>query len=107
MQFVLDCSHHVKVKLCYRIFKKQPHNVDIKHFLKYNVIITLLSGFCHFGLEIPDTPVMSLFSCEHAASSVLKSVCLVSLFHVGAWCSDPDTHVLFRLSFSSMSGFGH
>ncbi len=64
----------------------------------------LLSGFCHFGLEIPDTPVMSLFSCEHAALSVLSSVCLVSLFHVRAWCSDPSTHVLFSLSFGSVSG---
>ncbi len=27
---LFDCSHHVKIKLFYSIFKKQPHNVDIK-----------------------------------------------------------------------------
>ncbi len=55
----------------------------------------------------PDTPVMSLFSCEHAASSALSSACPVSLFHVGVWCSDPGTHVLFRFSFESVLGFRH
>ncbi len=30
--------------------------------------------------------------------------CLRALFHVGAWCSDPGTHVL---SFGFVSGFGH
>ncbi len=30
--------------------------------------------------------------------------CLRALFYVGAWCSDPGTHVL---SFGFVSGFGH
>ncbi len=44
----------------------------------------------------PDTPVMSCFhvrmwlrACSNRALS-----CLCALFHVGAWCSDPGTHVL-------------
>ncbi len=59
-----------------------------------------LSGFCHFSL------VYSWF-CDGALTlpSCLVFCCLVSrlrtLFHVGAWCSDPGTPVLFRLS----SGF--
>ncbi len=32
---------------------------------------------------------------------------LRALFHVGAWCSDPGTLVLFRLSSGFVSGFGH
>ncbi len=46
---------------------------------------------------------MSAFSCERAASSVLESR-LRALFHVGAWCLDPGTHVL---SFVHVTGFGH
>ncbi len=73
----------------------------------------LLSGFCHFGLVLfmvlwqsPDTPIMSAFSCERAAwvcsSRALSR--LRALFHVGAWCLDPGTHVL---SFGHVTGFGH
>ncbi len=50
---------------------------------------------------------MSAFSCERAASSVLESRALSrlrALFHVGAWCLDPGTHVL---SFGLVTGFGH
>ncbi len=57
-------------------------------------------------LQSPDTPVMS---CFHV--SVWLRVCssrvlsrLHALFHVGAWCPDPGTHVL---SFGFVSGFGH
>ncbi len=45
---------------------------------------------------------MSAFSCERAASSVLSR--LRALFHVGAWCLDPGTHVS---SFGHVTGFGH
>jgi len=79
-----------------------------------DVLSMLLSGFCHFGLVLfmilwqsPDTPIMSAFSCERAASSVLESHALSrlrALFHVGAWCLDPGTHVL---SFGHVTGFGH
>ncbi len=72
-----------------------------------------LSGFCHFGLVLfmvlwqsPDTPILSCFHvsmqlrmCSSRALSHLHA-----LFHVGAWCSDPGTHVL---SFGFVSGFGH
>ncbi len=65
-----------------------------------------LSGFCHFGLVLfmvlwqrPDTAVMSGFHVSARALSRLRA-----LFHVGAWCSDPGTHVL---SFGFVSGFGH
>ncbi len=72
-----------------------------------------MSGFCHFGLVLfmvlwqsPDTPVMSGFHvsarlrvCSSHALSRLRA-----LFHVGAWCSDPGTHVL---SFGHVTGFGH
>ncbi len=37
--------------------------------------------------------------CSRRALSRLRA-----LFHVGAWCSDPGTHVL---SFGFVSGFGH
>ncbi len=70
----------------------------------------LVSGFCHFGLVLfmvlwqsPDTPIMSAFSCERAASSVLESRALSSAYIVlcGAWCLDRGTHVL---SFGSCRG---
>ncbi len=56
--------------------------------------------------QSPDTPVMSGFSCERAASSVLESCALSSAYIVlcGAWCLDPGTHVF---SFGHVSGFGH
>ncbi len=65
--------------------------------------------FCLFGLVLfmvlrqsPDTPVRSGFHvfmfwvCSSRALS-----CLRTLFRVGAWCSDPGTHVL---SFGSCRG---
>ncbi len=62
-----------------------------------------MSGFCHFGLVLfmvlwqsPDTSVMSGFHVSAwlwvCSSRVLS--CLHALFRVGAWCSDPGTHVL-------------
>ncbi len=49
---------------------------------------------------------MSCFLCDCAASSVLEPSLshLRALFRVGAWCSDPGTHVL---SFGFVSRFGH
>ncbi len=51
-----------------------------------------VSGFCHFGLVLfmvlwqsPDTPIMSAFSCERAASSVLESRALSSACLVSCW----------------------
>ncbi len=51
-----------------------------------------LSGFCHFGLVLfmvlwqsPDTPIMSAFSCERVASSVLESRALSSACLVSCW----------------------
>ncbi len=56
--------------------------------------------------QSPDTPVMSCFHksarlrvCSSRALSRLRT-----LFRVGAWCSDPGTHVL---SFGYMSVFGY
>ncbi len=77
-----------------------------------------LSGFCHFGLVLfmvlwqsPDTPVMSGIHVSvrlRVCSSRVLEPCALSrlhaLFHVGAWCSDPGTHVL---SFGYVTGFGH
>ncbi len=40
--------------------------------------------------QSPDTPFLSWFLVSNALS------CLSALFHVGAWCSDPGTLVLFR-----------
>ncbi len=71
-----------------------------------------LSGFCHFGLVLfmvlwqsHDTPVMSGF---HVSARLRVCSCTLSrlrtLFRVGAWCSDPGTHVL---SFGFLSGFEH
>ncbi len=53
--------------------------------------------------QSPDTPILSGFSCECAASSVLESCALSSAYIVlcGAWCLDPGTHVL---SFGSCRG---
>ncbi len=53
--------------------------------------------------QSPDTPIMSGFSCERAASSVLESRALSSAYIVlcGAWCLDPGTYVL---SFGSCRG---
>ncbi len=52
----------------------------------------VVSGFCHFGLVLfmvlwqsPDTPIMSAFSCERAASSVLESRALSSACLVSCW----------------------
>ncbi len=75
-----------------------------------------MSGFCHFGLVYSwfCDRALTLPSCRcfHVSawlrvclSSALSSACPVSLFHVGAWCSDPGNHVL--LSFGFVSGFGH
>ncbi len=57
-----------------------------------NILIHPLSGFCHFGLVLfmvlwqsPDTPIMSAFSCERAASSVLESRSLSSACLVSCW----------------------
>ncbi len=73
--------------------------------------IPQLSGFCHFGLVLFMSFVTDsrhvLFSCEHVAWIVLEPCALSrlhALFYVGAWCSDPATHVL---SFGFVSGFGH
>ncbi len=48
----------------------------------------------------------SVSLCECAVSSLLSCALsrLCALFHVGAWCSVPGTHVL---SFDYVSGFGH
>ncbi len=52
----------------------------------------VVSGFCHFGLVLfmvlwqsPDTPIMSAFSCERVASSVLESCALSSACLVSCW----------------------
>ncbi len=73
--------------------------------------INILSGFCHFVLVLfmvlwqsPDTPVMSCFHVRLRVCSSRALSHLRTLFHVGAWCSDPGTHVL---SFVFVSGFGH
>ncbi len=72
----------------------------------------VLSGFCHFGLVLfmvlwqsLDTPFMSCFyvSARLRVCSSRALSCLRALFCVGAWCSDPGTHVL---SFGFVSGFG-
>ncbi len=51
-----------------------------------------VSGFCHFGLVLfmvlwqsPDTHIMSAFSCERVASSVLVSRALSSACLVSCW----------------------
>ncbi len=73
----------------------------------------VVSGFCHFSLVLfmvlwqsPDTPFMSCFyvSARLRVCSSRALSCLRALFCVGAWCSDPGTHVL---SFGFVSGFGH
>ncbi len=73
----------------------------------------VVSGFCHFGLVLfmvlwqsLDTPFMSCFyvSARLRVCSSRALSCLRALFCVGAWCSDPGTHVL---SFGFVSGFGH
>ncbi len=43
--------------------------------------------------QSPDTPFLSCFLVSHALS------CLSALFHVGAWCSNPGTLVLFQAQF--------
>ncbi len=56
--------------------------------------------------QSPDTPFMSCFYVRarlRVCSSRALS-CLRALFCVGAWCSDPGTHIL---SFGFVSGFGH
>ncbi len=52
----------------------------------------VVSGFCHFGLVLfmvlwqsPDTHIMSAFSCERVASSVLVSRALSSACLVSCW----------------------
>ncbi len=58
----------------------------------YIPLFLCVSGFCHFGLVLfmvlwqsPDTPIMSAFSCECAASSVLESRALSSACLVSCW----------------------
>ncbi len=63
-----------------------------------------LSGFGHLGLGLfmvlwqsPDTLLMSCFQCERARLRLCSSRALSrlrTLFRVGAWWSDPGTHVL-------------
>ncbi len=74
---------------------------------------TIVSGFCHFGLVLfmvlwqsPDTSIMSCFhvSVRLRARSSHALSHLRALFRVGAWCSDPGTHVL---NFGLVSGFRH
>ncbi len=56
--------------------------------------------------QSPDTPFMSCVyvSARLRVCSSRALSCLRALFCVGAWCSDPGTHVL---SFGFVSGFGH
>ncbi len=84
-----------------------------KEIIQIKNVKLFLSGFCHFSLVLfmvlwqsPDTPVMSGFhvSARLRVCSSRALSCLRALFHVGAWCSDPGTHVL---SFGHVTGFGH
>ncbi len=70
----------------------------------------IVSGFCHFGSWFCDRALI-LPSCPRFHVSARLRVCssralsrLRALFHVGAWCLDPGTHVL---SFGHVTGFGH
>ncbi len=54
--------------------------------------------------QSPDTPIMSCFHVWLRARSSYALSCLCALFHVGAWCSDPGTHIL---TFGFVSGFRH
>ncbi len=75
------------------IFTFTNLNVYLKCIIYYwNWNKKYMSGFCHFGLVLfmvlwqsPDTPIMSAFSCERAASSVLESRALSSACLVSCW----------------------
>ncbi len=70
-------------------------------------VLSLRSSVIHGFVTEPWHSRHVLFSCEHAASNVLEPCALSrlhALFCVGAWCSDPGTHVL---SFGFVSGFGY
>ncbi len=70
-----------------------------------------VSGFCHFGLvsfmgfvteslTLPSCPVFMWVRGFGCARAVRSLVCM-PFFCVGAWCSDPGTHIL---SFGFVSG---
>ncbi len=63
-----------------------------EHIMHFLFDTPIMSGFCHFGLVLfmvlwqsPDTPIVSVFSCERAASSVLESRALSSACLVSCW----------------------
>ncbi len=75
--------------------KKYDHSINLpNNYARTGLLNVSLSGFCHFGLVLSmvlwqssDTPILSAFSCERAASSVLESralsfACLVSCWSV-------------------------
>ncbi len=72
----------------------------------YVRVLSLQSSVIHGFVTEPDTPFMSCFyvSARLRVCSSRALSCLHALFCVGAWCSDPGTHVL---SFGFVSGFGH
>ncbi len=67
-------------------------------------VLSLRSSVIHGFVTEPWYSRHVWVSCERAASSVCTLSRLRALFHVGAWCSDPGTHVL---SFGYVTGFGH
>ncbi len=59
--------------------------------------------FCDRALILPSCPRFHVSARLRVCSSRALSR-LRALFHVGAWCLDPGTHVL---SFGHVTGFGH
>ncbi len=74
------------------VVSQETMRMVIKEIDPEGVELRRVSGFCHFGLVLfmvlwqsPDTPIMSAFSCERAASSVLESRALSSACLVSCW----------------------
>ncbi len=64
---------------------------------------SVIHGFCDRALILPSCPRFHVSARLRVCSSRALSR-LRALFHVGAWCLDPGTHVL---SFGPVTGFGH
>ncbi len=94
-----------------RIQLECPYNSSNKKIPMYEFFTFLytlhkLSGFCHLGLVYSwfcdralTLPSCLVFWWARGLECARAARSLVYMFHVGAWCSDPSTLVLFQAQF--------
>ncbi len=100
-KFQSDVNKKLIVQRSELIVSREKNNLRIEpKQLRKTIIVRVLSlrsSVIHGFVTEPWYSRHVRVSCERAASSVLSH--LRALFHVGAWCSDPGTHVLCEFRF--------